>query len=464
MEPGSRTAAVSLALFVGLLLGLVLASFAQGVQRSGGGVCVDSPLTARRHDSVRAPHHAARTVGVGESAPPLKPSGALQPWYRQDLAALADTFHSHPKTGVNASLEELKQLAAVMLEVIRRRSWDDFATPALGDGLWAQHSAQVASRLAAGRAQLASAWQQPCQHNRTVRMFICAVVKHEARYLQEWVTWHLLLGFERIFIMADGLEDDTTEAILEPFVRADLVSLARFPNTGGQQGKAYELCFDRIREDTLAGGAGAPDAWAAVYDADEFLIVEPDASLDNPRPPGLPSGCLQDMLHAQRAHGAVTANWVWFGVGDSLMMSHGQLVTEAQTWRHPSTNRHIKSIMRVANVVRPILHDAVYKEGTYAVNAVGMRVDGPYDVSSSAVPPHSLKLRLHHYWSKSVEELLHKFSRGRADISGKYHIRVIGELLDELGNSTLSVRDDSALPMAAAVRMVLTGIDSRPGA
>jgi hypothetical protein len=344
-----------------------------------------------------------------------------------------------------------------MLEVIRRRSWEDFATPALGDGLWAQSSAQVASRLAAGRAALAHAWQQPCQHNQTVRLFICAVVKHEARYLQEWVAWHLLLGFERIFIMADGLEDDTTEAILEPFVRVDLVSLVRFPNTGGQQGKAYELCFDRIREDTRAGGAAAPDAWAAVLDADEFLIVEPSASLDSPQPPGLPSGCLQDMLHAQRAHGAVTANWVWFGVGDSLMMSHGQLVTEAQTWRHPSTNRHVKSIMRVANVVRPILHDAVYKEGTYAVNAVGVRVDGPYDMSGAAAPPRSLKLRLHHYWSKSVEELLHKFSRGRADIAGKYHIRIIGELLDELGNSTLSVRDDSALPMAAVVRMVLTG-------
>lgn len=135
-------------------------------------------------------------------------------------------------------------------------------------------------------------------------------------------------------------------------------------------------------------------------------------------------------------------------------------------------NRHIKSIVHAGRAASFVYnpHEAVIAKGAVARDEDGGGVRGPFNDAFVPRDPATLQLRLNHYREKSVEELVHKWSRGNADGKtaadpsanvGHSHERLVDEVTDVVLSGGAAppptVEDDAAAPMAALVRRVLAG-------
>jgi hypothetical protein len=98
----------------------------------------------------------------------------------------------------------------------------------------------------------------------TTPLAICAVVKNEAPYIEEWLAFHVLQGVGAILIF-DNDSTDATRGMLERVSRHVDVDVVDWPgsNYNKMQVQAYDEGARR-----LAGRA----QWAAFIDVDEFLF------------------------------------------------------------------------------------------------------------------------------------------------------------------------------------------------
>ena len=56
-----------------------------------------------------------------------------------------------------------------------------------------------------------------------VKFAICAIVKNEGRYLEEWIDYHLGIGVQKFFIY-DNESTDSTKDILQRYERQGIVA------------------------------------------------------------------------------------------------------------------------------------------------------------------------------------------------------------------------------------------------
>ncbi|HWB23115.1 MAG TPA: glycosyltransferase family 92 protein [Gaiellaceae bacterium] len=241
---------------------------------------------------------------------------------------------------------------------------------------------------------------------------LCAIFKNEARYFQEWIEFHRLVGVEHFYLYENHSDDDYA-SVLEPYVREGIVTLHNWPADPGQN-SAYTHCAN-----TYADRA----EWIGFVDADEFFFA--------------PGGDLHAALRPfeQPAVGGVAVNYVNFGTSGHVETPAG-LVLENYLRRaghetaldlpaglkapglDPTDLRNYYPLnARISSVVRPartarfeIPHYPVYKPGFYAVTENQQRLDGAIAPQTSV---HTL--RMNHYWTKSEQECKAKFERGRSD-------------------------------------------------
>lgn len=104
------------------------------------------------------------------------------------------------------------------------------------------------------------------------RLALCALVRNEEFYVQEWVLWHYLLGVQH-FYLYDNESDDDTRDYLQPLVQLGLVTLRPWPGAehGAALGAMLSDCFDP--------GQRKPSQWLAHWDVDEFLVL-PNGALN----------------------------------------------------------------------------------------------------------------------------------------------------------------------------------------
>ena len=100
-----------------------------------------------------------------------------------------------------------------------------------------------------------------CRHNITV----AAIVKDEAKYLCEWLSFHLAVGVDHFAIYDNGSTDNAPE-VLEPFIVAGHVTVIPWPHfvVGYHtQALAYAHALALFGQDSR---------WMAFIDVDEFLF------------------------------------------------------------------------------------------------------------------------------------------------------------------------------------------------
>jgi len=215
----------------------------------------------------------------------------------------------------------------------------------------------------------------------------CAIYRWEADYIREWVAFHRLIGVERFFLYDNGSEDAHLEA-LAPFLEDGSVVLHDWPLFPGQA-PAYDHCLEHHRQDSR---------WIAFLDCDEFLFS----------PGGRP---VSEVLVDYEQWPAVGVNRVFMGTSGHRTQQPG-LVIENYPMRldSPNPNRAVKSVVDPSRVVqRRNAHSFLYKDGALAVDEHGR----PFE--DWETKEHTFdRLRINHYFTKSEEEAMLKFSRPQA--------------------------------------------------
>ena len=90
---------------------------------------------------------------------------------------------------------------------------------------------------------------------------IVIIVRNEARYLEEWLGYHVALGVEHVFLYDNG-SDDELAGLIERYVNHGLVTVVHWPLPGSQlEAYSHALRF-----------FGPSVDWLAFIDADEFIV------------------------------------------------------------------------------------------------------------------------------------------------------------------------------------------------
>jgi len=235
---------------------------------------------------------------------------------------------------------------------------------------------------------------------------LCSVARNEDPYIDEFVDYHLGLGFGKI-IVYDNTEGNELKYWGKS--RGTALKVVHHPGVGNQN-RAYLNCANATLE-----GIHGDKKWAAFWDVDEFLVLKEHDNVDD---------FLGEYLTTP---GALGINWYLFGPsGRSLYQPLP--VTKRFVCRQNKTNAHVKSFVRLNDMnmnIAPHVHFPYLIHGTLH-DTNGRSFDGPLNEggpSDTAV--------LHHFRTKSVKEFLEKSIRGRADVvddkkdpKSQYHGRV----------------------------------------
>jgi Glycosyltransferase family 92 len=259
-----------------------------------------------------------------------------------------------------------------------------------------------------------------CEPYRAARtkheLAVCAIFREEARFLDEWISFHVGVGVTH-FYLYDNFSTDNFNDVLAPWIERGYVTVTAWPVAGGQVA-AYLHCARRARGDCR---------WLAFIDIDEFLF---SPSIVDIRP-----------ILARYADLPAVEVWqVFFGSGGHV--SRPSLpVTESYVMRAPLTRNSAKSIVNPRMIYKPGIHQCKYWIGQGGDTS--RRV-----VTRDRTMPVLDILRINHYWSRSLEDLQIKATRGDAAMPGMrnrdWHF--------DFEKSLNAERDEAILPIARAIR------------
>ena len=232
-------------------------------------------------------------------------------------------------------------------------------------------------------------------HRFSRRAAICLLALNEDRYLDEWLQYHLYLGFDHIFIY-----DNSDANVLKdlPARYAGFVSVIHFPGMR-QQTNAYNH-FIRSAKHSFR--------WTAFIDGDEFILLKKHASI-------------KDLLAEHCRSGALALSWVAFG-------SSGHEFYEAQ----PVLQRFTRREKRVSDIFKAITHFRDARKYTHP-HYPDLKRGLVHDTQNRPVidkrhPQADGRVAvINHYQIKSRQEFQEKIARGMANGVRQNHIDQFAE-------------------------------------
>jgi hypothetical protein len=220
----------------------------------------------------------------------------------------------------------------------------------------------------------------------TSYLSVCAIYRDEASYLREWIEFHRLVGVERFFLYDNRSVDDHLD-VLRPYIEEGIVVLHDWPMPQGQL-PAYEHCVSEH---------GGESRWIAFIDLDEFLFS----------PTGRP---LPEVLVEYERWPAVGANWAVFGPSGHVRRPPGLVIENYVERLDVAANKTIKSIVDPSRVTRFL---GVHRFG---YDRLGTVDENHYPIFGGQTKSVSFeRLRINHYFTKSVEEYRERSDRKRPD-------------------------------------------------
>lgn len=221
----------------------------------------------------------------------------------------------------------------------------------------------------------------------------CCIVKDEDPFLDEWFTYHALIGVEHFFVYDNDSRRPLREHALIRLLR-ERGRLTLHETTGrAAQLKAYGHCLEQH---------GPACKWLAFIDLDEFLC--PLAVND-----------LRLLLTEYEDYACLALNWKCFGSSGHLRRPAGLVLRNYQERfkRRYVLNFHVKSIAQPDRIA--CVHNAhafFPRPGERTVNEHFQSLP-----PGGALSPVSWdKACVNHYVLKSQQDMEHRIQRGRADL------------------------------------------------
>jgi hypothetical protein len=218
---------------------------------------------------------------------------------------------------------------------------------------------------------------------------ICAIVKNEADYIYEWLSYHYAIGVERFTIFHNASTDDTL-AVIKSWDQFGLVDVIEWPYPAPQIG-AYREMLANYRH---------VSEWCAFIDVDEFLCPKGPRTL-----PALLRALPEDC-------GGLYVHWMCFGSSGHVAKPDG-LVTETYTRRGYNDfdpNRIGKTIVRLrdaTDVISPHLIGSRLRILNDSLDEVRQDANAGQETVSHE------QVALHHYFTKSLDEWRKRRALGR---------------------------------------------------
>lgn len=225
---------------------------------------------------------------------------------------------------------------------------------------------------------------------------VCAIVKNEAPYIEEWIEFHLLQGVEYFYLYDNGSTDGTFEILLEYF-KLGVVTILDYQFENPPQFKAYQHCLDRYRGES---------EWIAFIDCDEFLHTWHE------RWPTVASflRAVNDWETGEPDEWAntvgIAVHWVFFGSNGETVY-RPELCIERFTRRQEGCDKHVKSIVKpkFTKSVARNPHTFLFRSGSLARSEHGtpLPFDYTFPVGRSAE-----NLRIAHFHTKTMDEYIQR--------------------------------------------------------
>lgn len=195
---------------------------------------------------------------------------------------------------------------------------------------------------------------------------LCAIVRDEDDYLDEWIQHHLSIGFDRIVLYNNHSINRPQER--ENVIVRDWTETYKQPE-----------CYTHHCRKTDA-------EWVACIDLDEFIILKEHKTI-------------QELL-ADKKEG-VYLHWVCYGAEGQWIKKNGKVMDRFKTPSSYPISDHYKSIVKTKNF-RHFLD--------------------PHSHMCLNGKPKSIPLttaNINHYVTKSFEEFCVRISKGRVDVNQK---------------------------------------------
>ena len=225
---------------------------------------------------------------------------------------------------------------------------------------------------------------------------ICAIARNECEYLEEWITYHLDLGFTHIFLYDNNdAGDDSVRMLLQSMPAAGRVTLTDYRGAMAAQLTAYNDCYFRHGKDF---------DWMAFIDIDEFITFGTENR----------HACINDFLAGVPCRFNVLAiNWMYYGDNEEVVYrKEGVMRRFPKPAEDTSQNKHVKVLARTRQSLF-FLRNPHCMDGDCRI-CDDCQAEVPE--SSPFKSPSYKQLYIRHYGTKTIEEFItHKLLRGAAD-------------------------------------------------
>lgn len=212
---------------------------------------------------------------------------------------------------------------------------------------------------------------------------VCAIIKGEDFYIEEWIIYNLKLGFSKIYIYDNS--DDNSYSYLED-IFGDYITVTHFPGLG-QQIQVYNTFFR---------SHGKNHKWAATIDVDEFIILKKH---DN----------IIDLLKEYCISGSLALNWVMIGSCDQKIYIPKDVISRF-LYRPFNIHQNVKVITVCEDFDSfwyPDPHWCDLRAGTCQHDTSGKQFRGPFNPNG----PTDIAV-INHYYTKSYDEFIWKRDKG----------------------------------------------------
>ena len=213
---------------------------------------------------------------------------------------------------------------------------------------------------------------------------LCAIVKDEDPFLEEWICHHALIGVEAFIIYDNGSAYPVRDR-LRHFMKDSFLTVVNLRGKGRQM-IAYNHCLRAF---------GRHFRWIGFLDMDEYAI--PKCTND-----------LRVLLQNYEDAAALGLNWQCFGTNGHTARPRGtQLENYVLALNNENLRQHVKSFVWPQGVAGMwSSHFAVPYKGGHTVNERHDPIDGPFSPFSAEFG------QINHYYYRSWQDYYKKILRG----------------------------------------------------
>jgi hypothetical protein len=221
-----------------------------------------------------------------------------------------------------------------------------------------------------------------------MKVSIVSIFRDEAKYLKEWIEFHLLVGVDNFYLVNNNSSDNYYE-ILKDYIDKKIVTLydLNIETTNNQPSRNNEEIIvshwvsylnDIVKKSN--------EDWVMHVSTDEFIYP---TEVDN----------IKDVLiNFEDNVGEISVNWTLFGNNNITLSKNDLLIEKLNKSSYPyhEHNYHVKPIFKPSSILNiPSVHFGSIKNGYIKVDANGNpnNFKTNYEVKERVLTP----LHINHY-------------------------------------------------------------------